>query len=154
MAASVRLYQYFVLDREGRAPVQGGSLSEARSISLGDVEVIDRDFAVAASGIVKIFDAVEDESLGDADFIWLETDLGVLIQFTADPGDDDNFFVLDLAGSGTAGQMGPALVLGSDLAQESDGTIDVFDGTENTIGEIWAKNAGTESARVRLVVAT
>jgi hypothetical protein len=51
--------------------------------------------------------------------------------------------------------MGPALVLGSDNTHLLDGTIDTFDGTADTIDEIWVKNEDTtDTARVRRVVAT
>lgn len=154
MAASVQVYQYFVVDINGQA-TKGGSLTQPKSIALGDGEIIDRVFKIAAEGIVKIFDAAEDEALGDFDFCWLETDLDVLIQFTTDAGGDDEYFVFELRGSGTAGEPGPASVLGSDLAHQFDGTVDLFDGTEDVIDEIWAKNESTtEPARIRLFVAT
>jgi hypothetical protein len=51
--------------------------------------------------------------------------------------------------------MGPAVVLGSDDTQVLDGSIDTFDGTADTIDEIWAYNEDdTDTARVRRVVAT
>ncbi len=152
---AVQIYQYFTTMIDGRSVV-GGSLSEARSITLGDGEVYDQTFKIAASGIVKIFDVSENEALGDADFIWLEADRDVLIQFTAGAGGaSEAYDVKELAGSGTAGQMGPAIVLGSDLGHKSDGSVDLFDGTEDVIGEVWAKNEdSTETARVRIVVAT
>jgi len=60
-----------------------------------------------------------------------------------------------LKGSGTAGQPGPALVLGSDDTQILDGSIDTFDGTADTIDEIWVYNeSSSDTARVRVVVAT
>jgi hypothetical protein len=152
--AVIQLYQYFTTVVDGR-PVQGGSLSESRSIVLGDDELYDQTFKVGTETAVKIFDKTENEALGDFDFLWLETDLGVLVQFTTDAGGDDEYFVKELAGSGKAGQMGPALVLGSDLAHQFDGTVDVFDGTEDTIDEVWVYNADdTDTARVRIVVAT
>ena len=150
-----QIYQYVVIDRPGRPAVQIGSLSEARSVALGDGEVIDRDFSVAASGIVKIFDKSEDESLGNFDFLSLECDLDLWIQFTTDAGTTDAYDVKKLSGSGTAGQMGPAMILGSDDTQLLDGTIDALDGTADTIDEIWVRNADTtDAARIRLVVAT
>ncbi len=61
----------------------------------------------------------------------------------------------DRAGSGTAGKPGPALVLGSDLAYQFDGSVDLFDGTEDTIDEIWVYNEdATDTARTRIVVGT
>lgn len=150
-----QIYQYVVIDRPGRPAVQIGSLSEARSVTLGDGELIDRDFKIAPTTAVKVFDASEDEALGNADFIWMEADLDLLVEFTADPGVGDVYFVVELKGSGTAGQMGPALVLGSDLAHKLDGSVNVFDGTEDTIQEIWVYNEdATDTSRVRLVAAT
>lgn len=150
-----QIYQYAVIDRPGRPAIQIGSLSEARSVTLGDGEVIDRDFSVAASGIVKIFDKSEDESLGNFDILSLECDLDLWIQFTTDAGTTDAYDVKKLKGSGTAGKMGVAMILGSDDTQLLDGTIDVLDGTADTIDEIWAKNpSSTDAARIRIVVAT
>jgi hypothetical protein len=155
MAFVARLYQYLVVDRADGHPIQAGSLSEARSITLGDGECIDRNFKIGPEASVKIFDAAEDEALGNADLIWLETDLDVLVQMTTGVGVTDAYDVKTLRGSGTAGQMGPALVLGSDDTQLLDGTVDAFDGTAGTIGEIWVHNeSSTETARVRLVVGT
>ena len=150
-----RIYQYLVVDVAGRPAITAGSLSEAKSVSLGDGEAIDRTFTIGTESAVKLFDKTEDEALGDADLIWLEADLDVLIQVTVDAGSTDKYFVLELKGSGVSGTMGPALVLGSDLAHKMDGSIDTFDGTEDTIDEIWIFNEDdTDTARVRLVVAT
>ena len=150
----INVYQYFTGTIDGR-PVQGGSLSEARSITVSDEELIDRTFKVGTESAVKVFDKTEDEALGDFDFLYMECDLDVLVQFTTDAGTDDEYFVVELKGSGTSNVMGPALVLGSDLAHQFDGTVDTFDGTEDTIDEIWIFNEDdTDTARVRLVVAT
>lgn len=152
--ASIQVYQFFCVNIDG-SPVRGGSLSEARSITLADDELIDRTFKIAPETAVKLWDKTADAALGDFDFCWLETDLDVLIQLTTDAAGDDEYFVVELKGSDTAGEMGPALVLGSDLAHQFDGTVDAFDGTEDTIDEIFAYNEDdTETARVRIVVAT
>jgi hypothetical protein len=152
--ASVQVFQYFVIDT-GVHTVQGGSLSEARSIDLVDAEVTDQVFKVGPAAGVKIWDAAENEAMSDFDFLWLESDRDVLIQVTTDAGVTDSYDVKTLKGSGTSGKMGPALVLGSDGTLLGDGTIDTFDGTAGTIDEIWAYNEdATETARVRLVVAT
>ena len=151
---SVQIFQYFSIDA-GERVITGGSLSQARSIALGDGEVIDRQFSIAAEGIVKLFDKTADAALGDFDFCWIENDLPILIQLVTDAGGDDEYFVIELAGSGTAGQMGPATILSSDLAHQFDGAVDLFTGTADTIDEIWAENEDTtDAARVRLVVAT
>jgi hypothetical protein len=150
---SVQVYQYFVVDVDERT-ISGGSLSQARSITLGDGEISDQTFKVAAATAVKIWDKTENEGLGNFDFLWLETDLNVLVQFTTDAGTSDTYDVKELQGSGTAGQPGPALVLGSDDTQLL-GTIDTFVGTADTIDEIWVYNeSATETARVRIVVGT
>ncbi|MHC4121715.1 MAG: hypothetical protein ACYSWO_29945 [Planctomycetota bacterium] len=152
--ASIQLYQYFCGTIDGE-PIQGGSLSQARSVTLGDDEVNSQTFKIAAEGIVKVWDAVEDEAMGDFDLLWLESDLNVLVQYTADPGVTDVYVTQELKGSGTAGEMGVARVLNSDRMDKLDGTIDTFDGTEATIKEIWIKNPSTtDVARVRRVVAT
>ena len=152
--AVVQIYQYFTVDLGGHS-VKGGSLSEARSITLGDGEVADQTFKIAASGIVKIFDKTENEALGNADFIWIESDRDVLVQFTTDATSTSAYDLKELKGSGTAGEMGAALVLGSDDTQLQDGTVDFFDGTADTIDEIFVKNqSSTEVARVRIVVGT
>ena len=151
---AIQLYQYFSGTIDGR-PIQGGSLSEARSITLTDDEITDQTFKIAAEGVVKVFDVAENEAMGGADFIWLESDLDVWVQFTVSAGVTDLYDTKELKGSGTSGTMGPALVLGSDDAQLEDGTIDLLDGTADTIDEIWIKNQSTTAvARVRLVVAT
>jgi hypothetical protein len=150
----VHVYQYFVIDGDG-SPIKGGSLSEARNISLGDGESADQVFKVAPETAVKVWDKTENSAMGDFDFLWLESDLDVLVAFTTDAGTSDAFDVKKLKGSGTAGHPGPALVLGSDDTQLLDGTIDTFDGTADTIDEIWVYNAdATDTAKVRRVVAT
>jgi len=152
--AVVHVYQYFVVDSDEGAVI-GGSLARARSITLGDGEVTDQRFKVAAETAVKLFDKSENEAMGDFDFLWLESDRDVLIELTTDAGGDDEYFVVELKGSGTAGEFGPALVLGSDAAHQFDGTVNAFDGTEDTIDEIWVYNEDTSNtARVRLVVGT
>jgi len=61
----------------------------------------------------------------------------------------------DVRGASEWLEMGPALVLGSDDTQVLDGSIDTFDGTADTIDEIWVYNEdATDTARVRIVVAT
>ncbi len=152
--ASIQIYQYFTVNIDGRT-VQGGSLASARTVTLGDDELADQTFKIAASGIVKVFDAAENEALGNADFIWIESDRDVWIQFTSDVASTNVYDVKELKGSGVAGQPGPALILGSDDTQLQDGSVDLFDGTADTIDEIWVKNqSSTEVARVRIVVAT
>ena len=152
--ATLHLYQFFVLDLDDRY-ITGGSLSKARSVTIGDNEAADQTFKVVPETAVKIWDKTENEAMGNFDFLWLESDLDVLVQFTTDAGTTDAYNVKKLKGSGTAGDMGPALILGSDDTQLLDGTIDTFDGTADTIDEIWVYNEDdTDTARVRLVVAT
>jgi len=151
--SSILLYQYFVTNIDG-IPAQGGSLSEARAIALGDGELSDQTFKVAATTAVKVWDKTENEAMGNFDFLWLESDLDVLVQFTTDAGTSDAYDVKKLKGSGTSGRMGPALILGSDDTQLLDGSIDTFDGTTDTIDEIWVYNANSDAARVRRVVGT
>ncbi len=152
--AAIQVYQYFVLDLDGRRIV-GGSLSQAKTIALGDDEVADQVFKVGTTSAVKIWDKTENEALGNFDFLWLDTDFDVLLQFTTDAGTTDAYDVKELKGSGVANQQGLALVIGSDDTQLLDGSIDTFDGTADTIDEIWAYNeSSTNTARVRRVVAT
>lgn len=151
---AVHLFQYFSVDIDERN-IKGGSLSQARSITLGDGEVFDQTFKVAPETAVKVWDKTENESLGNFDFLWLESDLDVLVQFTSDAGTSDAYDVKELKGSGTSGQPGPAMVLGSDATRLLDGSIDTFDGTADTIDEIWVYNADdSDTARVRVVVGT
>jgi len=152
--ATISVYQYFTVEIDGRT-LSGGSLTVPTSITLGDNEAVDQTFKLAAQTAMKIWDKTENEAMGDFDFLWLESDLDVLVQFTTDAGGDDEYFVKKLKGSGTAGIMGTALVLGSDVAHQFDGAVDVFDGTEDTIDEIWVYSEhATNTPRVRLVVAT
>lgn len=154
MAASVQVYQYFVVDIDGQSH-KGGSLTQPKSIALGDGEIADQLFKVGPETAVKIWDAVENAEIGSFDFIWVESDLDVLIQSTTGVGVTDAYDVKTLKGSGTAGVMGPALVLGSDVTQILDGSVDLFDGTADVLEEIWVKNEdSTETARIRLIVAT
>ena len=150
--AAIQIYQSFSVDIDGRC-IKGGSLSEAKTITISDNEVSDQTFKVGTESAMKIYDSAENEALGGADFIWIESDLDVSIQFTSSAGTDDVYDVKTLKGSGTAGRMGPALILGSDATKLLDGIIDTFDGTADTIDEIWAHNSdGTDTARIRLVV--
>ena len=152
---TIQLYQYLVIDEASRPPIQAGSLSEAKNITLGDGEVTDQTFKIAATTAVKLFDAAENEAMGGFDLLWLESDLDVLIQCTTGVGVTDAYDVKTLKGSGTQGTMGPALVLGSNVTQILDGSIDTFDGTAGTLGEVWAHNEdSSDTATVRLVVGT
>lgn len=152
--ATVKVYQYFTLDVDERA-VSGGSLSVARSIPITDNEVADQTFKIPPLSAVKVWDKSENEALGNFDFLWMESDRDLLVQFTTDAGTSDAYDIKELKGSGEAGTMGPALVLGSDLAQLLDGSIDTFDGTEDTVDEMWVHNeSATDTARLRVVVAT
>jgi hypothetical protein len=152
--AAIQIYQFAVVNIDGRE-VKVGSLSESRAVTIADNEIIDQTFKVAAATAVKIWDKTENEAMGNFDFLWLETDLDVLVQFTTDAGTSDAYDVKKLKGSGTAGVAGPALVLGSDDTQLLDGSIDTFDGTADTIDEIWVRNeSATATARVRMIAAT
>ena len=152
--ASVQLFQHFVINENERITT-GGSLSKAKSITLGDGEVTDQTFKVAPVTAVKIWDKTENEAMGNWDFLWLESDLDVSVQFTTDAETTDAYDVKSLKGSGVSGEMGPALVLGSDDTKLLDGAIDVFTGTADTVDEIWVYNAdASDTARVRLVVGT
>lgn len=151
--ATVQVYQYCVMNVDDRV-VKAGSLTEARCVTLSSDEVADQTFSVAASTAVKIFDKSENEALGGFSFLWLESDLDVLVQTTTDAGATDAYDVKELKGSGMAGTMGPALVLGSDDTLKLDGAIDAFTGTADTIDEIWVYNQSTtDAARVRIIVA-
>jgi len=151
---TIQVYQYAVVSVDSR-PVQVGSLSTARSISIADDEVMQHTHKVAAETAVKVFDKTEMETLADFDFCWIESDRDVLVQITTDAGTDDEYFVIEVQGSGTANVPGPATVFSSDLAHQFDGTVDAFDGTEDTIDEIWAYNEdSSNTARVHVVIAT
>jgi len=154
--ATIYVYQYFTVDIDARS-VSGGSRTVARSVAITDNELSDQTFKVAPQTIVKIWDKTENEAMGDFDFLYLESDLDLLIQFTTDAGTSDVYDVKELKGSGTSGRMGPALLLASDTTQLTDGAsgIDGFDGTADTIDEIWARNeSSSDTARLRIVVAT
>lgn len=152
--ATIQLYQYFTVTIDDR-PIVGGSLSTPKTITVTDNEPFDQTFKIAPETAVKLWDKTENEAMGNFDFLWIESDLGVLLQFTTDAGTSDAYDVKELAGSGVAGTMGPALVLASDDTLLLDGSIDTFDGTADTIDEIWAYNEDTEdTARVRLVAIT
>ena len=151
--AVVQIYSHFSV-MVNETPVKGGSLSRSTGITLTDNEIIDRQFQVAPETSVKVYDATEDEALGGFSFLWMETDLDVLVQYTVDPGVSDVYLVTKLKGSGTSGNMGPARILNSDYAQQLDGSVDAFDGTEDTIKEIWLYNEdNSETARSRVVIA-
>ncbi len=68
--AAIQIYQYFVVDTPN-GPIRGGSLSEARSISIVDDELIDRTFKIGPATAVKVFDAADDEALSNFDFLFL-----------------------------------------------------------------------------------
>lgn len=152
--ATLSVYQYFTVTIDDRT-VTGGSLSTAKSVTIADDELADQTFKVAPTTAVKIWDKTVNAAMGDFDFLWLETDLDVLVQFTTDVGTADDYDTKELKGSGTAGTMGPALVLASDDTQLTAGTIDTFDGAADTVDEIWVYNeSAAATARVRRVVAT
>ncbi len=154
--ATIYVYQYFTVDIDARS-VSGGSRTVARSVAITDNELSDQTFKVPPETAVKIWDKTENEAMGNFDFLYLESDLDLLIQFTTDAGASDAYDVKTLKGSGTSGSMGPALILASDATQLTDGTIDWAGGspTADTIDEIWVYNASaSDTARLRQVVAT
>ncbi len=151
--ATIQIYQYAVMDFDGRS-VKAGSLSEPRCLTIANDELVDQTFKIAPETAVKVWDKTENEAMGAFTFLWMESDLDVLVQFTTDAGTSDAYDVKTLKGSGTAGQMGPALVLGSDDTQLLDGSIDAFDGTADTVDEIFVYNPdATNTARVRVLAA-
>lgn len=151
--ATIQVYQFAVMDVDGRQ-VKAGSLSEPRCISITNDEVFDQTFKVGPETAIKVFDKTENEAMGAFSFLWMESDMDVLVQFTSDAGGTDVRDTKTLKGSGTSGQMGVALVLGSDDTQLLDGTIDTFDGTADTVDEVWVYNANaTSTARVRVIAA-
>ena len=148
----VELYQSFSVIIDDRV-VKGGSPTLAKSILLEIGGIYDQTFAIDALGIVKIYDAAENEALGGFVFLWLEADFDCWVQFTSDVGVTDAYDIKELAGSGVCGVMGPALVYGSDDSHKLTGSVDLFNGTVSTVGEIWVKNqSSSEGARVRIVV--
>ena len=146
--STVQVYQYMVLNLDDGRSVKAGSLSEARSITIDNDVVTDETFSVAPETAVKIFDAAG--AMGSFSVLWLECDFDLSIQFTTG---STHFDVKTLTGTGTAGMMGPALVLGADDTLVG-GTQNTFNGTAGTIGQIWASNPdATNTARVRIVCA-
>lgn len=151
--ATIQIYQFAVVDIDGRG-VKLGSLSDPRCVAITNDEVFDQTLKVAPETATKVWDKTENEAMGAFAFLWMESDLDVLVQFTTDAGTSDSYDVKTLKGSGTAGQMGPAIVLGSDDTQLLDGSIDTFDGTDGTVDEIWVYNPDTtNTARVRVMAA-
>lgn len=145
--SSIQIYQHFSVDIDGRN-VRGGSLSEPKTVQLTENEITDQAFKIDASSVVKVWDKSENEAMGAFAFLWMESDLDVLVQFTTDAGVTDVYSVKELK------ESGPALVLASDAAKLLDGSIDAFDGTDGTIDEIWVSNPSSDAiARVRVVVA-
>lgn len=155
--ATISLYQFFTVEIDARE-VSGGSRTIARKVEITDNEAADQTFKIAPQTAVKIWDKTENEAMGNFDFLWLESDLDLLVQFTTDAGTSDAYDVKKLKGSGEAGTMGPALVLASDGTQLLDGNIDwnpVGTPSAGTIDEIWVYNEdATDTARLRMVVAT
>jgi hypothetical protein len=152
--ATISVYQFFTVEIDART-VSAGSRTVAKEVAITDDEVYDQSFKIAPTTAVKIWDKTENEAMGNFDFLWLESDFDLLIQCTTDAGTSDDYDVKKLKGSGKAGEMGPAKVFGSDDTQLTDGTIDTFDGTADTIDEIWAYNeSASDTARLRIVALT
>jgi hypothetical protein len=148
MMATVQVYQFAVVDLGDGRVVKAGSLSEPRCLSISDDAVVDETFIVAPETAVQVFDATA--ALGSFSFLWLESDLDVLVQFSTGT---TRFDVKKLLGSGTAGVMGVAVVLGADDTLVA-GTQDTFNGTAGTVEEIWVYNPdSTDTARVRVIAA-
>jgi len=147
---TLKLISHAIVDIDGK-PYQLGSLTIARTLSLGSDLPYERVFSVAPTTAVKIFDIAE--YLPDFDFLWIETDLDVLVQFATNSSAE--YFVKKLLGSGTANSYGVPFTLGADDTQRQDGTINLFDGTADTIEQIYACNeSATDTARVHIFAAT
>ena len=144
--ATIQVFQYAVVNLDDGRSVKMGSLSEARSVTIDDDVVVDETFSVPPSTAVKVFDAAA--AMGSFTFLWLECDLDVFVQYTTG---STHFDTKTLAGSGTAGMMGVAMVLGSD-GTLLNGTQNVFNGTAGTVEQVWVYNQdATDTARVRMV---
>ena len=153
MSATLKLISHVIVDIDGK-PYQAGSLTQARTIALGSDLPYEMVFSVPPSTpttAVKLFDIAE--NLADFDFLLIETDLTVLLQFATNGATE--YDVKELLGSGTANSYGIPFLLGSDDTQQQDGTIDLFDGTADTIEQIYAYNeSATDTARVHILAAT
>jgi len=150
MSATLKLISHVIVDIDGK-PYQAGNLAQARTITLGSDLVYESVFSVAPTTAVKLFDIAE--NLSDFDFLLIETDLTVLLQFATNGATE--YDVKELLGSGTANSYGIPFLLGSDDTQQQDGTIDLFDGTADTIEQIYAYNeSATDTARVHILAAT
>lgn len=155
MAGSVRIYSRWECDPSGGRPYAGGLMPhEAPRVIAGDGRIFDNRVSVAASSTAELYDASKD--LSDFDFLSIETDLNVIIQFVIDDnnGVGERVGTLGLLGSGTAGTFGPCFELHRDDGY-ANYTVDFAGGTLDFIERITAKNLdATAAATVRLFAFT
>ena len=150
MSATLKLISHVIVDIDGK-PYRAGSLTQARTLTLGSDLVFEQVYSVAPTTAVKLFDIAE--NLADFDFLLIETDLTVLLQFSTNAASE--YDVKELLGSAVANSYGFPFILGSDDTQQQDGTVDLFDGTADTIEQIYAYNeSATDTARVHILAAT
>ncbi len=153
MSATLKLIRYAIVDIDGK-PYRLGHLTEEVTITLGDELVHEHVHSVGPGTIVKIFDV--DEDLADFDFLWIESDLDVMLEFVvdddADVGEVASTFPLE--GSGTANSYGVPFILGRDDAY-ANYTVAFAAGTLDVIETIRARNLDdTDTARVHIFAAT
>lgn len=150
MSATLKLISHVIVDIDGK-PYQAGSLTVARTLTLGSDLVFEQIYTVAPTTAVKLFDVAE--NLADFDFLLIETDLDVLLEFITNTA--ANYYRQALLGSATANSYGIPFMLGADDTDQQDGTVAAFDGTADTIEQIYAYNeSATDTARVHILAAT
>lgn len=152
MALTLQLYSYF-LCTGGAAPQWGGSLHTPVSMSI-DGTFFRRDYSVAVETTVKVFDV--DQHLANFDFLWMQTDFDVMVEFVTDDDADVGEVVstMKLRGTDIAGSYGFPLILAYDDSY-ANYTVNFAAGTLDVIETIRVRNLSTtDAATVHLTAAT
>jgi len=110
---------------------------------------------IAASSVETLFDA-SSGPIGDFDFLLIASDRDVVLEFTTDQNDGvgDELYTMTLKGTGTEGEYGVPVMLGSDVSI-ANYTENFGGGTDDVIDRIRAKNEdASNTANVIIIVAT
>jgi len=153
MAVSVQLYQYYIVDIDGKA-YRGGSISSPVTVSAAG-QKLDNVYSVATNTVQKIFD-VDEGPLSDFDFLWIETDFDVMLELVTDDDADvgEEIYTVPLKGSQTANSYGAPLVLIGDDSYAGY-TVNFAAGTLDVIETLRVKNLdNTNTASVHIFAVT
>lgn len=142
--ATLTSYNYIVTVING-ITYTFGSLSVPKFFTLSDENAYVYSASIPVSSSASILDVSTD--ISDFDFLLIASDYDVMIEFVTDDGDHvgERSYTIEVAGSGTAGEMGIPSILTSNSSY-ANYTVGFAGGTLDVIEKVTAKNNSTTTA--------